>query len=373
MIAAIGQQKVLRRRSSAHSASRPPGGLSAGGPARRSSGREGGVARRAGRAQMRLRARPLRVRPLFRPLRWLAGISRPHLALGAAVLAAALVPLALRTSAPVALSLPAGDENVLLAYLVPGDAPPARRGPPLIGSLRLSSYTVQSGDTLSGIAQRFGLAMDTLISFNGIQDARALKVGLRLSLPNANGLKYRVRRGDSLEGIARRFGVQLNDLLDWNSLESSLIVPGQELFVPGARLSEHDLDRVFGRLFIFPSRGRLSSRFGVRGDPFTGISRFHNGIDLAGPVGTPVLAAMSGRVSMVGYNPNYGRYVILSHAEGFQTLYGHLDSFQVRKAARVKQGELIGTMGNSGYSTGSHLHFSIFLRGEPVDPSRYLH
>jgi murein DD-endopeptidase MepM/ murein hydrolase activator NlpD len=321
---------------------------------------------------MRLRARPLRFRPLTRPLRWLAGIPRPHLVLGAAVLAAALVPLALRTSAPASLSLPAGDENVLLAYLVPGEAP-AQGSPQLIGSLRLSSYTVQSGDTLSGIAQRFGLAMDTLISFNGIQDARALKVGLRLSLPNANGLKYRVRRGDSLEGIARRFAVALNDLLDWNRLESSLIMPGEELFVPGARLSEHDLDRVFGRLFIFPARGRLSSRFGVRGDPFTGVSRFHNGIDLAGAVGTPVMAAMSGRVSMVGFNPNYGRYIILSHAEGFQTLYGHLDGFQVRKAARVKQGELIGTMGNSGYSTGSHLHFSIFLRGEPVDPSRYLH
>jgi murein DD-endopeptidase MepM/ murein hydrolase activator NlpD len=232
---------------------------------------------------------------------------------------------------------------------------------------------VQAGDTLSGVAQRAGLSMDTVISFNGIQDARALKVGSKLVLPNANGLKYRVRRGDSLEGIARRFSVALNELLDWNSLESSLIVPGQELFVPGARLSEHELNRVFGRLFILPARGRLSSRFGVRGDPFTGVSRFHNGIDLAGAVGTPVLAAMSGKVSMVGFNPNYGRYVILSHAEGFQTLYGHLDGFQVRRGTRVKQGELIGTMGNSGYSTGTHLHFAIFLRGEPVDPSRYLH
>lgn len=76
---------------------------------------------------------------------------------------------------------------------------------------------------------------------------------------------------------------------------------------------------------------------------------------------------------MAGFNPNYGRYVILTHAEGFQTLYGHLDGFRVRKGARVKQGELIGAMGNSGYSTGSHLHFAIFHRGEPVDPSRYLH
>jgi murein DD-endopeptidase MepM/ murein hydrolase activator NlpD len=318
---------------------------------------------------MRLRARPA---PRFRPLAWVAGVPRLHLALGAAALAAALVPLVFRPSAPAALSLPSGGENVLLAYLAPTEpSPPPQAGSPL--SLRTTSYTVQGGDTLSGIAQRSGLAMDTLISFNGIQDARALRVGTKLALPNANGLKYRVRRGDSLEGIARRFGVALNGLLDWNSLESSLIVPGQELFVPGARLSEHELNRVFGRLFILPARGRLSSRFGVRGDPFTGLSRFHNGIDLAGPVGTPVRAAMSGKVSMVGFNPNYGRYLILSHAEGFQTLYGHLDGFQVRKGTRVRQGELIGTMGNSGYSTGSHLHFSIFLRGEPVDPSRYLH
>ena len=319
---------------------------------------------------MRLRARPS---PRFQPLAWLARIPRLHLALGAAALAAALAPLAFRVSAPQALSLPAGGENVLLAYLAPPEsASPAVQGgsPP---SLRVSAYTVQAGDSLSAIAQRFGLAMDTLISFNGIQDARALKVGARLTLPNGNGLMYRVRRGDSLEGIARRFTVALNDLLDWNNLESSLIVPGQELFVPGARLSEHELNRVFGRLFILPSRGRLSSRFGMRGDPFTGVSRFHNGIDLAGAVGTPVLAAMSGRVSMLGFNPNYGRYVILSHAEGFQTLYGHLDGFRVRKGARVKQGEPIATMGNSGYSTGSHLHFAIFLRGEPVDPSRYLH
>jgi len=83
-------------------------------------------------------------------------------------------------------------------------------------------------------------------------------------------------------------------------------------------LSETELNRVFGRLFIFPARGRLSSRFGVRGDPFTRVSRFHNGIDLAGAVGTPVSAAMSGKVSMLGFNPNFGRYVILSHPEGFQ-------------------------------------------------------
>lgn len=312
--------------------------------------------------------------PIRRTLRTLR-LPRLELVVAAAALAAVLAPLLLHSShkAP-PLSLPEPERSVLLEYLAP-EPLPAQPGssPAAIGSLRLSRYTIQPGDTISGVAQRAGLSMDTVISFNGIQDARTLKVGTALTLPNANGLKYRVRRGDSLGAIAARYGVSLNDMLDWNSLESSLIVPGQELFVPGGRLGEHDLNRVLGRLFIYPTRGRISSRFGLRGDPFTGVNRFHNGVDLAGSIGTPVVAAMSGKVSMVGFNPNFGRYVILTHGEGFQTLYGHLDSFQVRKGARVKQGELIGRMGNSGYSTGSHLHFAIFLKGEPVDPFRYLH
>jgi len=365
MVAAIGQQKVLRRRSIPHV--RPLRDLRPKRPLRDL---------RA--AQVRVRARRV---PKLLP-GWtgrLRRLPRLELIVAAAALAGLLVPLLFRSAAvsPLRppLTLPAVDRSVLLEFLLPeGDSPPAEAaaGASAVGTLRTRAYTVQSGDTISGIAQRFGLAMDTVIGFNGIQDARELAIGSRLTLPNANGLMYRVRRGDSLGGIARRFGVRLNDLADWNSLESSVIVPGQALFVPGARLSEHELNRVFGRLFIFPTRGQLSSRFGLRGDPFTGVNRFHNGVDLAGSIGTPVVATMSGKVSMLGYNPNFGRYLILTHAEGFQTLYGHLDTFKVSKGMRVKQGELIASMGNSGYSTGSHLHFSIFLKGEPVDPLRYL-
>jgi murein DD-endopeptidase MepM/ murein hydrolase activator NlpD len=309
-------------------------------------------------------------------------LSRIDLLLASAALLAVLMLLGFRLSS-LSVSRPdiglpdiADAEGSLIHYLIPEEQQAidqAVQHSEIIDLVRTTSYTVRRGDTISAIAQRFSLNMDTVISFNGIQDARALRVGSVLSLPNANGLKYKVRRGDFLGSIARKYGVDLNALLDWNGLETSVIVPGQELFLPGARLSEMELNRVFGRLFIYPTRGRITDRFGMRQDPFTGMRRFHNGVDMAAPVGTPVVAAMSGKVSMLGYNATFGKYIILTHPEGFQTLYGHLDAFRVKKGESVKQGQLIADMGNSGYSTGSHLHFSIFHRGEPIDPFKYLH
>jgi murein DD-endopeptidase MepM/ murein hydrolase activator NlpD len=309
-------------------------------------------------------------------------LSRVDLIMAGALILCLLIPLGFRLSflAPVEveIELPASEdvESALAHYLIlegqggSGQTPLEQE---IIDSITTTSYTVRNGDTISGIAQRFNLGMDTVISFNSIQDARSLKVGTTLTIPNSNGLKYKVRRGDYLGSIAKKYGIALNEMLDWNNLETSVIVPGQELFIPGARLSEMERNRVFGRLFIYPTRGRITDRFGMRRDPFTGIRRFHNGVDLAGPVGTPIIASMSGKVAMLGYNPTFGKYIILTHPEGFQTLYGHLDAFRVQKGESVKQGQRIADMGNSGYSTGSHLHFSIFRRGEPIDPFPYLH
>jgi len=306
--------------------------------------------------------------------------SRVDLIMGGTLILCLLIPLGFRLSflAPVEaqIELPASEEveSALAHFLIPeGISEDTLRNQEIIDSIETTSYTVRGGDTISGIAQRFDLGMDTVISFNSIQDVRALKVGTNLTIPNSNGLRYKVKRGDYLGSIAKKYGIALNELLDWNNLETSVIVPGQELFIPGARLSEMERNRIFGRLFIYPTRGRITDRFGMRRDPFTGIRRFHNGVDLAGPVGTPVNASMSGKVAMLGYNPTFGKYIILTHPDGFQTLYGHLDSFRVQKGEIVKQGQRIADMGNSGYSTGSHLHFSIFRRGEPIDPFQYLH
>lgn len=127
-----------------------------------------------------------------------------------------------------------------------------------------------------------------------------------------------------------------------------------------------------GQLFVQPARGRVTSGYGYRSDPFTGLRKFHNGIDIANQAGTPIIAAMNGTVDTAGYNGNYGRYLILRHADGFQTLYAHLNKVLVAAGDRVLQGQRVGEMGNTGYSSAVNLHFSIFHNGAHVDPSEHL-
>jgi murein DD-endopeptidase MepM/ murein hydrolase activator NlpD len=147
---------------------------------------------------------------------------------------------------------------------------------------------------------------------------------------------------------------------------------GQQLFLPGARMNPTELNRVLGNLFLYPVVGRISSYFGERSDPFTGVPNYHNGIDIVNRPGTSIRAAMDGTVADVGFNYNYGNYVILKHAGGYQTLYGHMTRYTVSRGQRVRQGDTIGDLGTTGYSTGPHVHFSIFRNGVPVDPLRFL-
>ncbi|HUV06481.1 MAG TPA: M23 family metallopeptidase, partial [Spirochaetia bacterium] len=269
-----------------------------------------------------------------------------------------------------------GLENMLAEYLISepiDENSNIELHPEVIKNLKVSSYTVRSGDTLSTIAQKFGLDLDTLISINGIKDARNLIVGTTLEVPNKNGLKYRVKRGDSLDRIAKKYGVGLEALVDWNNLTSSVIKTSQELFIPGAKMSANELNLVLGKLFIYPAKGKLTSRFGYRANPFTGMREFHNGIDIGNYTGTRITAAMTGKVARLGFFPGLGKYIIMIHPDAFQTLYGHLSKITVSEGTRIAQGEKIGEMGNTGYSTGPHLHFTVFKNSVPVDPLKYLH
>jgi murein DD-endopeptidase MepM/ murein hydrolase activator NlpD len=244
--------------------------------------------------------------------------------------------------------------------------------PALPMTLSLSGYRIEKNDTLDAISNRFGIRLDTLISVNGIVDVRRIQAGATLKIPNIDGVAYKVKKGESLSVIASATNVSMLDIIDANDLSSQTITPGQTLFIPGARLSSYDLKKALGKLIIWPVVGRISSTFGYRANPFTGIRQFHAGLDIVGPVNAAINAAMDGRVAETGYSAIFGNFVILSHAEGYQTLYAHLNKILVKQGASVLQGKTLGLLGSTGYSTGPHLHLGVFKRGTAVDPLKFL-
>jgi len=162
------------------------------------------------------------------------------------------------------------------------------------------------------------------------------------------------------------------DLVDANNLSSQVIQPNKSLFIPGAKLASSQLKRALGTLTIWPIVGRVSSNFGYRLSPFSGIRQFHNGLDIVGPLNSPVRASMEGKVAETGYSAIFGNFVILSHSDGYQTLYGHLNKITVKPGQTISQGNPVGLLGSTGLSTGPHVHFGVFRRGIPQDPKKIL-
>jgi len=295
------------------------------------------------------------------------------LAIGAVILREPAFPLPSGTFLPE----DAAAADLLLSYAIPeGAAVDEDEGlkdiPPAPATLEIQTYTVRPGDSIASIAKRFRLSADSVVSINGISNAKAIKTGTVLKIPNIDGLVYRVRSGDSLGAIARRYSTDTTRLADANDLGSSTLVPGQAIFIPGAKLPPSESKRVFGELVAWPLRGAISSYYGYRPNPFTGIRQFHAGLDIVAAPGFPIKAAMDGRVADVGYNTVFGNYVILTHADGLQTLYGHMTAYSVAKGQRIAQGSVIGKVGSTGYSTGPHLHFGLFKHGAAINPLKML-
>lgn len=131
-------------------------------------------------------------------------------------------------------------------------------------------------------------------------------------------------------------------------------------------------DRLDHTPSIMPTRGYLSRGFGYKDDPFTGFKQFHSGLDIANRVNTPIYATADGKVVSVRVNGGLGKMVAIDHGYGFKTRYAHLSKYNVKVGQRVKRGEVIGYMGNTGYSTGPHLHYEVLKNGKPVNPYKYI-
>ncbi len=241
----------------------------------------------------------------------------------------------------------------------------------IYNKISFKTYTVKEGDTISEITRKEGLTnISTLIGVNDIDNVRELRAGQKLKIPSMDGLNYIVKAGDTLAGISLRYNVAMEDLLDINDLSSQTITVGQELFIPGAKLNSSTLRNAMGDLFAYPLKRkfRISSPFGWRADPFTNQRSFHTGIDMAVPKGTPIYASMSGKIAFVGWSNIFGNYVIINHENGYQTLYAHMSKTLAHKGQWVSQGTRIGLVGTTGYSTGPHLHFTVYKNGKLINP-----
>jgi murein DD-endopeptidase MepM/ murein hydrolase activator NlpD len=264
------------------------------------------------------------------------------------------------------------DENdAALEGLVTGVPEPTEYSRPQM--LFNTSYAVKSGDTIGQIAKEFGLNPDTILSINNIRNSRLLQIGQQLNIPNQDGILYKVKKGDSLTKIAENYQVEVSALKTVNELFSEKVNEGSTIFIPGAKLNLMDLQEINGDLFSWPLRGYITSRYGYRYNPFGGARQFHTGIDIGAAMGTPVHAAMAGRVSTAGYNETSGNYVIIAHHAGYRTLYAHLSVVRVKAGAYVRTGDRIGDVGSTGLSTGPHLHFTVYKNGITVNPTSVMY
>ena len=236
------------------------------------------------------------------------------------------------------------------------------------------SYIVERGDSISRIAARYSLNQGSIISLNKLKNAWNIKTGMSLKIPNMDGISYTVQKNDSISKIATNLKVPQNAILDANDIRNDVLLPGQELFIPGAVMNTKDFSNAVTRPnekpMIRPAIGKITSGYGWREDPVNprpGEMRFHRALDIAGKVGDPIKAALGGTVLHIGTDRNLGHFIILKH-DRYQTLYAHLSAFSVAQGETVRQGQEIGKIGNTGYTTGPHLHFEVFQNGNRINP-----
>lgn len=242
-------------------------------------------------------------------------------------------------------------------------------------------YTIQKGDTISTIAEKFSVSTDTIRWANSLT-SDSLTIGQELKIPPVTGMMHRVERGDSVYTIAKKYDTDAQKIVnfpfnDFANPETFSLVEGQMLIIPDGvkpkapvrspRIAPKFIAKtpVAGESagFIWPTTGNIT-QYPVW---------YHNGVDIANKEGPAVIASKKGRVLSANCDRGgYGCHVIIDHGNGTETLYGHLQKFNVSANDEVSQGETIGQMGSTGRSTGTHLHFEVRQNGTTVNPLNFL-
>lgn len=250
------------------------------------------------------------------------------------------------------------------------------------------THIVQEGETISSIAARYSLESSTILWENDLTEKSKIKPGQELKILPVDGVRHKVARGETIYSVGKKYDLdenQVQAIIDYpfNEFlndETFELATGQFLLVPGGVKKDTAVTVSKARFspvltpdagtvtaagsFIWPASGRITQ----------GFSFYHKAIDIANKAGGPILAADSGTVIVAGWPDGYGygNRVMIDHGNGFVTLYAHMLTIQVRAGQRVNRGDLLGQMGSTGRSTGTHLHFEIRRGGSLDNPLGYL-
>lgn len=231
---------------------------------------------------------------------------------------------------------------------------------------QIKVHKVKKGETLWDIAHQYDLNIDTLIGANNISNMNSIQPGQEFKILPVKGIIYRVSPGESLGGISQKFNLEKEKVMrDNNIKDPSNLKIDQKLILRGAKPEFSYQDRL-DQKFMYPINSRITSYYGKR------WGRMHEGIDFAAPMGSPIRAVSSGRVVYSGWATGYGYVVIIEHQKGLRTLYAHNSKLLVKTGESVAKGEVISRSGNTGNSTGPHLHLEVQVNGRPENPLNYI-
>lgn len=232
-----------------------------------------------------------------------------------------------------------------------------------VSSGEISVYTVREGDTLSYIADMYGVSVNTILWANDLSKATSIREGQTLIILPISGIRHVVKKGDTVSSLAKLYEGDEEEIIAFNQLDLGVgLEIGSEVVVPGGLLHTAPAVKV-----ATPVKSSGATQVSGMSHPVPGAIKSqgihgYNGVDLAVNVGTSVRASLGGEVIVSknsGWNGGYGQYIVIKHSNGVQTLYAHLSENYVGVGATVVQGQVIGASGNTGLSTGPHLHFEV--------------
>lgn len=250
---------------------------------------------------------------------------------------------------------------------------------------------MQTGDTVSTIASRYAITINTVLWANNLASYSIIKPGQELIILPYSGLLYTVKSGDNLSKIANLYDIDSNEIIEKNNLDQNEgLKISQELILPGASkisysssytsssntvLSSNitptsinkvpDAKPASSDSMVWPTEGHIITQY---------FTWSHNGLDIANKTGTPIYAADAGvvEIAATGWNGGYGNTFLINHGNGIKTRYGHLSALYVKQGDTVAKGENIGAMGSTGRSTGPHIHFEVVINGTRYNPLNYI-